>query len=166
MNLKNITAEKLVALYRNKDLSVAEVIKSVYEEVDRVDRTSRHFLRSVPKGLSVRGPGGWIRRSRRGSRWNHWPVFRSRLRTTWWCAISNDVRSECLRIHSRQYTATAVERMRSAGAIIGKTNCDEFSMGSTTENSGFQVTRNPQISTACLADPAVDPLQVSLRAHR
>jgi aspartyl-tRNA(Asn)/glutamyl-tRNA(Gln) amidotransferase subunit A len=42
------------------------------------------------------------------------------------------------------YTATAVERLRGAGAvIIGKTNCDEFGMGSTTENSGYFVTRNP-----------------------
>src|SRR6202007_2965821 len=42
------------------------------------------------------------------------------------------------------YTATAVERMRGAGAIVvGKVNCDEFAMGSTTENSGFQITHNP-----------------------
>ena len=52
--------------------------------------------------------------------------------------------SKILRSYRSPYNATAIERLRAAGAIpFGKTNMDEFAMGSSTENSSVKVTRNP-----------------------
>jgi aspartyl-tRNA(Asn)/glutamyl-tRNA(Gln) amidotransferase subunit A len=52
--------------------------------------------------------------------------------------------SQILRGYRPPFDATAIARLRGAGAVfLGMTNCDEFAMGSSTENSGYFVTRNP-----------------------
>src|SRR4026209_2199576 len=52
--------------------------------------------------------------------------------------------SKILRGYSAPYSATVIEKLRGHGAIpFGRMNMDEFAMGSSTENSSVQVTRNP-----------------------
>jgi aspartyl-tRNA(Asn)/glutamyl-tRNA(Gln) amidotransferase subunit A len=60
------------------------------------------------------------------------------------CGLRTTAGSRILENYVPTWDATSVARLRAAGAVfLGKTNTDEFAMGSSTENSGYCVTHNP-----------------------
>jgi hypothetical protein len=73
--------------------------------------------------------------------------------------------SQLLSNYTPPYNATAVSRLLSAGALcLGKTNCDEFGMGSTTENSAYMVRAPPcPCPAACMLRPPVTALHCFAR---
>jgi aspartyl-tRNA(Asn)/glutamyl-tRNA(Gln) amidotransferase subunit A len=145
MNLRNITADKLVGLYQNRDLSAIEVITSVFDEIERTDNDVRAFL-TLCKDRALKEARRVDDKIAAGEPLEPLSGVPVAIKDN---MVLRDVPTTCaskiLEGYVPTYTATAIERLRGAGAIVvGKTNLDEFAMGSSTENSGFFVTRNPQ----------------------
>lgn len=144
MNLKNLTADKLVSLYKNRDLTATEVIGGVFEEIERTDKDIGAFItvyRDRALDEARRMDAMLVSGERIGPLAGVPVAIKDNM-------VIRDMLTTCgsriLENFVAPYTATAVDRLRSAGAIvIGKTNLDEFAMGSSTENSAFFVTRNP-----------------------
>ena len=144
MNVKNLTVDTLLHLYRTREVSVTDVIGNTFEEISRYDGNVHAFLTlckdqalEEARRIDADITAGKPLRPLSGV-----PVaIKDNMALR---GVPTTCASRILEAYTPPYTATAVERLRDAGAIIvGKTNLDEFAMGSSTENSGFFVTRNP-----------------------
>jgi len=136
-------AWELRALYRRGDTSPTEVVRAVLDRIAAVEDRLHTYL-FLDREAALQEAARWDPLARRDDA----PLLagipiavKDNLCTRGWPTTAG---SRILDGFRPPYDATVVARVRRAGAImLGKTNCDEFAMGSSTENSAFGPTRNP-----------------------
>jgi aspartyl-tRNA(Asn)/glutamyl-tRNA(Gln) amidotransferase subunit A len=128
---------------RSRKLSVVEVCRTTLEKISEADPKTNAFLKVADSEALRRAE----ELDRRHAELSHLTLFgipialKDNFCTR---ALPTTAGSRILEGYVPPYDATVVERLEAAGAVIvGKTNCDEFAMGSSTENSAYFPTRNP-----------------------
>ena len=144
MNLTELTIDSLRQLIVERKVSASEVVRAHFELIEKRDKEVRAYLQLCPE-LALEQAAKIDRQIAAGD-----PVgvlagipvaIKDVILTR---GMRNTCASKILGNYVAPYNAPAVERLEAAGAVIlGKTNCDEFAMGSSTENSGFFPTHNP-----------------------
>ncbi len=140
VNPADWTAAATIERLRAGDLSAAELFESYRERVERLDAELGSYLWLAPGGDGDQVPDEESLRS--GAPLAGLPVAVKDI----FCTedVPTTAGSRILEGYLPPYTATAVRRLREAGAtMLGKTNMDEFAMGSSNENSAFGPVRNP-----------------------
>ncbi|EKD22279.1 MAG: hypothetical protein ACD_87C00071G0002, partial [uncultured bacterium] len=143
MELCGLTIHELQDKLRAGETTSAEITASVLKRIDAVETEVRAYITLMRESA--------IEEAARADE----AILRGEIKALTGIPIAlkdifctKGVRTTCgsriLHNFVPPYDGTVVEKLRAAGAVItGKTNMDEFAMGSSTETSFFGVTRNP-----------------------
>ncbi|MBC2715356.1 MAG: Asp-tRNA(Asn)/Glu-tRNA(Gln) amidotransferase subunit GatA [Desulfobacteraceae bacterium] len=143
MNLHELTIHDAQDLLKNKEISAKELTRAVFDRIDTVEPSVDAYI-SVTKDIALsqadaadKAISGDNIKTLTGI-----PLAVKDLICT--KGVATTCASKILKNFIPPYDATVTEKLNAAGAVmVGKVNMDEFAMGSSTENSGFKVTKNP-----------------------
>ena len=145
MELCDRSAYELAGMLRKGEVSSREITESVFKRIDEKEKTINAFITTTREIALKQAEHAdtRFRRNKNPSLLNGIPVaVKDNLCTQ---GIKTTCGSHILYNYVPPYHATAVRKvLRNGAVLIGKTNMDEFAMGSSTENSAFGPTRNPR----------------------
>ena len=143
MNPTDLTLTQARAALQRRELSAVELTRAILDRIAALDGTLGAFLTLTPEraladaDAADRALAAGDDRSLLGI-----PLAVKDVLST--AGVQTTCGSKILSGYVPVYSATAVQRLEAAGMVLlGKLNMDEFAMGSSTENSAYQVTRNP-----------------------
>ncbi len=143
MELYELTIHELQAKLRAGETTAAEVTASVFRRIDAVEKDVRAYISLMRKSALAEAARAeeQLRKVEAGPLAGI-PIALKDITCT--KGYRTTCGSRVLDNFIPPYDATVVEKLRAAGAVFtGKTNMDEFAMGSSTETSHYGTTRNP-----------------------
>ena len=138
-----LTIADLQRLLRRRELSAIDLLEAHQARIEQVDGRVKAFLRLTPT-LAAEQAAAADRSLKSGDGGPLAGIPLAVKDVLCVRGVETTAGSKILRGFKPPYTGTAVKRLFEAGAVmLGVTNCDEFAMGSSTENSGYFPTHNP-----------------------
>ena len=144
MDITSLTIHETAALLAKKEVSSVQVTEAYIDRINAVDGRVGAYLTVTPEKAfrAAREADERISRGVDVTPLTGVPVSIKDIFCT--RGIKTTCASRILEGFVPPYDATVIRKLKHAGAVIlGKVNMDEFAMGSSTENSAFQTTKNP-----------------------